>query len=128
MTAYALMLQTDPDDEFFTRTTLEEMGLSDKFRFSNAESLEDGIAEFGKPVVVLLNDSTGFPAMAKLNSIKTGPYRHLPVVILGEHVTRDYKDAFYKAGAAAYISKPSSIADTRKKIEAFSRYWFEVAD
>jgi two-component system response regulator len=129
MKQYAVMLQTDPDDEFFTRTTLGEMGLTQKFEFSSIDTLESLFDKYGLPVVILINDNSSWPARDHLQRLKSNEfYAHIPVVILGETVTKEYIDQYYNLGASTYITKPFTVVDTQKKIDAFTKYWFEAAN
>ena len=53
---------------------------------------------------------------------------HIPVIVLGEITTPDYIKQYYRAGANTYITKPSTVAATQKKIQLFLEYWFDVAE
>lgn len=129
MKQYALMLETDTDDEFFTKTTLGEMSLTAKFEFASIEHLESLFDKNGLPVVILINDNTSWPAKDHLQRIKNNPvYSQIPIIVLGETVTKEYRDEFYRLGASTYITKPFTVSDTQKKIETFAKYWFEVAN
>jgi response regulator RpfG family c-di-GMP phosphodiesterase len=131
MKQYVLMLQADPDDRDIVESTLTEIGNSIPMRFVS------GITDFtakkptwGEPALILISDRG---AMHKgnevLKEIKTNAaYAHIPLVVLGEVSTPEYIKECYRAGANTFITKPSSIAETKKKIEAFFTYWFEVAD
>ena len=130
MQSYVLMLQTDDDDIFITESTLAEIGNTIPVQFvSNLEEMEQHVAKNGEPAVILLNDrgtmNRGLQVLKKLKTNAT--YAHVPVVMLGEYTTNDYIKEIYKAGANTYIVKPSTVAATKKKIETFFRYWFEVA-
>ena len=130
MQSYVLMLQTDVDDIYITESTLSEIGNTIPVQFiSTLEEMEQHVAKNGEPSVILLNDrgtlNRGLQVLKKLKTNST--YAHIPVVMLGEYTTSDYIKEIYKAGANTYIVKPSSVAATRKKIETFFRYWFEVA-
>ncbi|MGZ8524687.1 MAG: hypothetical protein ACXWV1_09680, partial [Chitinophagaceae bacterium] len=53
---------------------------------------------------------------------------HIPVIVLGEITTPDYIKQYYRAGANSYITKPSTVDATKKKIQLFLEYWFNVAE
>ena len=130
MQSYVLMLQTDVDDIYITESTLSEIGNTIPVQFiSDLEEMEQHIAKNGEPAVILLNDrGTMNRGLQVLKSLKTNAaYAHIPVVMLGEYTTSDYIREIYKAGANTYIVKPSTVAATKKKIETFFSYWFEVA-
>ena len=130
MQSYVLMLQTDADDIYITESALSEIGNTIPVQFiANLEEMEQHIASNGEPAVILLNDrgtiNRGMQVLKKLKSETI--YSHIPVVMLGEYTTQDYIKEIYKAGANTYIIKPSTVAATRKKIETFFNYWFDVA-
>ena len=131
MQTYVLMVQTDEDDEFITRSALTEIGASVPVEFiKSTEELKSMIEVSGEPSVVLLNDRGALhKGREVLKQLKNNPeYAHIPVVMLGEVTTEDYIRECYRAGANTYIIKPSSVAATRKKIETFFNYWFDVAE
>ena len=130
MQSYVLMLQTDADDIYITESALSEIGNTIPVQFiANLEEMEQHIASNGEPAVILLNDrgtiNRGMQVLKKLKSETI--YSHIPVVMLGEYTTQDYIKEIYKAGANTYIIKPSTVAATKKKIETFFNYWFDVA-
>jgi len=130
MKPYALMLQTDEDDRFITESTLTEINNKVPVVFiASAGDLNSVTDSLGLPTVILVNDSYMHTARAQLRQIKSHPgYNHIPVVVLGEVVTDEYIREFYRAGANTYITKPSTVAGVRKKIDTFFKYWFEVAE
>jgi CheY-like chemotaxis protein len=127
MKPYAIMMQTDADDKDITESILVEINNTIPVKFiANAGELGSVIDTEGQPTVILVNDSFTHTASEQLRQLKTDPaYNHIPVVVLGEMVTDEYIRQYYRAGANTYITKPSSIAGTRKKIEAFLKYWFD---
>jgi len=131
MQPYVLMLQTDPDDRYITESTMDEISNNIPVQFiSSLEEIDKTIVEFGQPVVILVNDQVsshqGPGLVKKLKSNLL--YSHLPVVILGEVTSSEYIQECYRAGANTFIIKPSTIAETRKKISTFFSYWFDVAE
>lgn len=131
MTSYVLMLQADPDDQYLTESTLAEINPSFPIKYlEDISNLADYIAKMGEPAVILLNDRGTITERGQvLRQIKSGSsYRHIPVVVLGERSSPDYVKECYRAGASTFITKPSSVNATKKKIEMFFSYWFEVAE
>lgn len=131
MQSYALMLQADEDDQFLTESILPEMQQQVPMHFaSTIKELNDRIAELGKPTVILVNNSNHKHHAIKLvQLIKADPQLDfIPVIVLGEITTPEYIRQYYRAGANTYITKPSTLAATRKKIETFLAYWFTVAE
>lgn len=131
MHSYVLMLQTDVEDRFITESTMSEMELSVSLKFlDDAEILDEYVGLEGLPSLILLNDSGSILQKGQLlRQLKSKPvYGHIPVVVLGEKTTDDYIRQCYRAGASSYITKPSSIGETRKKISMFFTYWFDVAE
>ena len=129
MTPYAIMLQTDEDDKYITESILAEINNTVPVIFiAGTDELKEAIASSGEPTVILVNDSFSHTAKEQLKQLKSEPaYSHLPVVILGEVVAEEYIRQYYRSGASTYITKPSSIAGTKKKIDVFFRYWFGMA-
>jgi len=131
MQPYVLMLQTDPDDRYITESTLDEISNNIPVQFiSSMEEMDKTIVEFGQPVVILVNDQgSAQQGPIIVRKLKSNPlYSHLPVVILGEVTTSEYIQECYRAGANTFIIKPSTVAETRKKIATFFSYWFDVAE
>ncbi|MEO5563578.1 MAG: hypothetical protein ABIR18_09085 [Chitinophagaceae bacterium] len=131
MEQYVLMLQTDPDDKYITESTLAELSKDIPVQFiAGLDEVDKTITASGQPVVILVNDKGhaqyGPPLIKKIKSHPV--YGHVPVVILGEVTTSDYIRQCYRAGASTFITKPSTVAATRKKIETFFTYWFDVAE
>jgi response regulator RpfG family c-di-GMP phosphodiesterase len=130
MSAYAVMLQTDEDDKYITESALQEINTNVPVIFiASVDELKGVITNSGEPKVILVNDSFRNTAREQLNQLKADPaYNHIPVVILGEIVAEEYIRQYYRLGASTYIIKPSTIAATKKKIDAFFRYWFDMAE
>lgn len=131
MDSYVLMLQTDPDDKDITESALQEIDNGIPLYFiPGINELEDFVAITGMPSVILLNDrGATHNCHAILKQLKNdASYNHIPVVVLGEVSSTAYIRQCYRAGANTFITKPSSVEDTRKKIAAFFDYWFDVAE
>lgn len=131
MQSYALMLQADEDDQFLTESILLEMQRKVPMQFvSSIKQMNLTIADLGLPTVIMVNnDNHRHNAINLVRVLKADPQLdHIPIIVLGEITTPEYIRQFYRAGANTYITKPSTIAATRKKIETFLDYWFTVAE
>ena len=125
------MLWADADDRDLTEWAIAETGNEVPVRFvADTEELETMVGTNGEPSLILLNDRgavhNGREQLSNLK--KHAKYSHIPVAVLGEYSTRDYIRDCYRAGANTFITKPSTIAATKNKVELFFRYWFEVAE
>jgi response regulator RpfG family c-di-GMP phosphodiesterase len=131
MQSYVLMMQTDEDDRDITESILSGIELAMPVKF--IDSIHDfevlAVAE-GIPVLILINESSARHASIEIvKRLKNNPvYRHIPLVILAERSLVDYIKEYYAAGASTFIVKPSTIELTRKKIEGFFTYWFQIAE
>ena len=125
------MLQTDPDDQYLTESTLSELrpSLTLKY-FAGIEQMKEYIRENGVPSLILLSDMGTITERGQsLRQLKSdSSVNHIPVVVLGEKSSPDYVKECYRAGASTYITKPSSVTGTMKKIDTFFSYWLEVAE
>jgi PleD family two-component response regulator len=131
MQAYVLMLHTDPDDQLITESALTDTNTMIPVKYiQDPLMLENRISEWGRPALILLNDAGAlYNGTELLKELKSNPrYADIPVVVLGEISSPDYVRECYRAGANSFITKPSTILATRKKIDTFFRYWFEVAE
>jgi CheY-like chemotaxis protein len=131
MHSYVLMLQTDEEDRFITESTMSEMEYAVPLKFLDEPGkLNEYTGQYGLPSLILLNDSGSILQKNQLlRQVKNDPaYSHIPVVVLGEKSTDEYVRQCYRAGASSYITKPSSIEETKKKIAMFFSYWFDVAE
>ena len=131
MLAYVLMLQADEDDKFLTESILEEMQETIPMRFiARINEMDEMIATAGLPAVILINNQDHrHKAIDVIKYLKADTrLDHIPIVVLGEITSPDYIRQYYRAGANTYITKPSTIAATRKKIQLFLAYWFDVAE
>ncbi len=131
MGSYVLMLQADPDDKLITESVLSEREDWPPVLFlPGVSGLARLLEDSGEPAVILLNDSGASHRESQvLKQVKSlEGFAHVPVIVLGELASPEYIRSCYKAGASTYIVKPSSLQATRKKIESFFTYWFEVAE
>lgn len=131
MEPYTLMLRADADDRDLTESALAEVGTRIPIHFvAGIHEMAEMIKSLGEPVVIMLSD---YGAIHKGNELlkqvkADSAYAHIPLVVLGEVSTPEYIKDCYRAGANTFITKPSSMSETRKKIEGFFTYWFEIAD
>lgn len=133
MQPYVVMLQADEDDRMLTESILEEMEHRVPMHFiSRISELKDKdmISASGPPSIILINNNDHrHKAIDTVKYLKTDAIlSHIPVIVLGEITTSDYIKQYYRAGANTYIIKPSTVADTKKKIQLFLEYWFDVAE
>ncbi|MEO6611719.1 MAG: hypothetical protein ABIT05_02260 [Chitinophagaceae bacterium] len=131
MESYVVMLRTDADDRDLTEEMLAETGSRINVKFAgDMEELAGLIETSGAPALVLLNDRGAAHAdHEQLRKLKSDTVSaHIPVVLLGEISTREYIMECYRAGANSFIIKPSTMAETKKKIERFFDYWLNVAE
>lgn len=131
MLPFVLMLQADADDQLITESTLAETGAPVPVHYLDSPAdIWPLLDRAGRPALILLNDRSPMHNGRELvKQLKSSPFlSDIPLVILGEISTPDYIREFYRAGANTYITKPSSVAGTKKKIETFFQYWFDVAE
>ena len=125
------MIRTDSDDRDLTESALSETGTDVRVKFiSDLEELDSFVKKAGEQSLILLNDNdASHKGYDRLKQLKANPaYGHIPVVVLGELSTDDYVRQCYKAGANSFVVKPSTVADTNKKIAGFFNYWSQVAE
>jgi DNA-binding NarL/FixJ family response regulator len=131
MQPYVAMLQADEDDRMLTESILEQMEHRVPMHFINRiNELKDMISASGLPSIILINNSDHrHKAIDMVKHLKKdATLSHIPVIVLGEITTPDYIKQYYRAGANTYITKPSTVAATQKKIRLFLDYWFEAAE
>jgi CheY-like chemotaxis protein len=131
MQSYVLMIRADEDDQFFTESIVQEMRGSIPMHFvKDIQDIEQTFAVHGFPSVLLINNRDHrHKTIDIVSNLRTDPrLAHIPLIVLGEITTPEFIHKYYRAGASSYIIKPSSLAATRKKIELFFAYWFEVAE
>jgi len=131
MISYVAMLQTDPDDQYITESMIDEIRPSLAVRyFTGLQEMHDYSTQNGEPLLILLSDvgtiTERGQTLRQLKSERSSA--HIPVVVLGERSSPDYIKECYRAGASTFITKPSSVNATKKKIEMFFSYWSEVAE
>ena len=130
MKPYVVMVQADQDDQFFADSAIDEFKPDFEVKyFPHISEINKYMEAYGAPRIVMINDSSIVPAREQLREIRSEKkLAHIPVIILGEMATKEYIRKYYLEGANSYVIKPSNMQATRKKIEVFFRYWFEVAE
>lgn len=131
MKPYVAMIRTDEDDRELTESIIAETGINISLRFvADPVDLFTLIRSEGTPSLILLNDrGTAHKGYDHLRTIRADPSsNHIPVIILGEVSTEDYIRECYRAGANSFVTKPSTVAETKKKISLFFDYWLHVAE
>lgn len=64
-----------------------------------------------------------------LQEIREHPkYRLIPVVMLTSSKDRNEIESCYRFGAAGYLTKPYTIQELEKKIDAVLTYWLEIVE
>ena len=130
-----LMLEHDDDDRYITQEVFKENNYDVKLEFfSNSFDLLNHLHTTkpggqGFPSLILMSFVT-FPmsAIDLLKEVKSNPeFAHIPMVVLGGHLSDEVITRCYAAGASTVIQKPDSVAGTNRKIDSFIRYWFETA-
>ena len=125
------MLQTDADDRNITELILSDIHLTIPVKFvADIDDFESFIAVEGKPGLILISESNKkFKAVEIVKQLKANPaYSHIPMVILAEQSPAAYIKESYATGASTFITKPSTVELTKKKIEGFFTYWLNIAE
>jgi CheY-like chemotaxis protein len=125
------MLQTDPDDQYLTESALNEINHALPLKyFAGLQEMIEYARGNGGPSLILLSDVGTITERGQvLRQLKSDhALNHIPVVVLGERSSPDYVKECYRAGASTFITKPSSVSGTKKKIDMFFAYWSEVAE
>jgi two-component system response regulator len=129
--ARILMLEDDIDDRFLTQETLDEFGLTLPVEFlTSSEELYRELEKPQKPLMILVDYQAGPDNAPKiLKILKSKPeLKSIPVIVLGENSIDSLVDECYALGANAFIIKPASLEETKKKIGIFFKYWMEVVE
>ena len=126
---YVLMLEDDADDRYITESTIRELGYSIPVRFlSYDRELITYLSQSEEPSLILL-DYNPVMGAETLRHLKNHPdFNHIPVVVLSEVASPNHVRQCYQLGANSFIKKPDTADTTKKKIETFFKYWFEVAE
>jgi CheY-like chemotaxis protein len=126
-----LMLEEDRDDRDLTEAIMQEIGFTQMpVFFSKKKELFQFLEQTDQPCLILidynLSSGNSIEVLQQLKEHKI--FSKFPVVILSESILPKYVQESYALGAATFIKKPNTMQDTRKTIELFFRYWFEVAE
>lgn len=129
MTPYVIMLEDDTDDRSLVKEILSESAFHIPVSFT-ASSVDffNFLSVSHKPALILIDyNATPENGIDVLKKLKKNPqYREIPVVVLSENDFPEYRDACYLNGASSFIKKPETLEGSKKKIETFFKYWFEV--
>ena len=120
----------DPDDQFLTSSTLQELGHNVPVRFlSNAAELFAALKE-QMPSIILIDyniaPDSGVAALKQLKSDER--YGSIPVIILTDSPLWNSHALCYSNGASTVIKKPDTSEATTQKIRTFFDYWLKVAE
>lgn len=130
MNDYILMLEDDGDDRYFTKSTLEELGLNVPVKFALFSSSLINEITINNPLLIILGYNV-YPAnhteiLKKIRSHRS--LAHIPVVMLTEDVSAAMVREYYASGANSVIKKPSTVDATQAKVQTFFNYWLNVAE
>ena len=124
------MLEDDSDDRLLTNEVLASLKVHLQIDFfSDSESLFHSLSR-KRPNLILVDFNSapenGLQVLKRLKSNKS--LQNIPVSILSDSNLSKYREECYSEGASSFITKPTSLNETRKKITAFFTYWMEVAE
>jgi two-component system response regulator len=127
-----LLVDDDPNDEEFSRISLESIGLpySLVVKRDGAEALEwlshlEGPSHTSWPAFIVLDLKLpkvgGLEVLAHVRD--EARTRLIPIIVFtSSSETRDLQKS-YDLGANAYIRKPVDFTDYRKAVEDMGRFW-----
>ena len=129
-TLHVIMLEDDSDDRLITNDVLSEANVElDIDFYSNSDSLFQALSHKIPNVILVDFNSTPENGLQVLKRLKQNiDLQHIPVIILSDSNLSHYRNACYREGASSFITKPSTLEETRKKITTFFSYWKEVAE
>lgn len=129
---YILMLEGDEHDRELSKdyfnsleVSFEQLKLSNEvIPFLNAKNSTE---ELPGLILLALNSipNNGLEVLKDIK--KADAFKHIPVILLGEHTLDDLIKECYANGASTFINKPLGNALTDLSIKTFIQYWFEVA-
>jgi CheY-like chemotaxis protein len=126
-----LMLEHDDDDQYITQAALDDAKANVSIGFvSTSTEFFQRLEEQSKPDLLLITyRASPLGAGDILRKLKTSnSLRHIPAIILSGMANKSIVQECYEAGAASFITKPSSEKDTTKKISSFLEYWFQTVE
>jgi CheY-like chemotaxis protein len=134
--SYILMLEDDMDDRMITTAFFEEQQYEVGLVFLTYSGDVIPFLEKCKaqntplPGIILLDKNVpihgGIDALKQIRGHQQ--FKHIPVVILSGSAQPAEVEECYRFGASSYISKPLTDEQTRRKIDACVRYWFEIVE
>jgi CheY-like chemotaxis protein len=131
-----LMLEHDEDDRYITQAVFDEHNYDIQLHFVNSgREVFDHLSGCERkkerlPSLILLNyHASPVNAVEIIKELKnTGPYVHIPVIVLSGSVNADIIKECYVAGACSFIQKPWRSEEADVKINNFFHYWFETVE
>lgn len=122
-----LMLEHDDDDRYITKEYFSGNNYNLTVDFvPHSADMWHYLNVNEPPALILLTYQTApATALPVLQQLKTdSKLKHIPVVVLSGAAHPQMIRECYLAGANSVITKPSSDAETKLKIQAFLSYWF----
>ncbi|RYZ27101.1 MAG: response regulator, partial [Chitinophagaceae bacterium] len=112
------MLEDDSDDRYLTEEVLAELDFNLQIIFfSSSIDLLAGINSLLPDLILVDYNSTPQNGMEVLRILKANNnLSAVPVVILSDDKLAKYKADCYRLGANGFVIKPTSLAETKKKI------------
>jgi CheY-like chemotaxis protein len=126
-----LMLEHDDDDRYITQAVLDDLKADVSINFvSTSTEFFQKLEGPAKPDLLLITyRASPLNAVDILRRLKTTiPLRYIPAIILSGIANPSIVRECYEAGAASFITKPSSDKDTTEKISLFLKYWFTTVE
>jgi len=126
------MVEQDADDRWLTNEVFSEKKNPVHIEFLHSgegviDWLENANAKNSLPHLILLNiNLVPDNGMEILKVIRSGKFKYIPVVMLGDTHHPAIVDRCYEMGANSFIRKPSTSNDTYHVIDTFINYWFGV--
>ncbi len=124
------MLEDDSDDRYLTSEVVNDLNIDLQIAFySNSTNLFTALKQARPNLILVDYNSTPENGSEVLRKLKADhDLRSIPVVILSDSRLSKYKTECYREGASAFVIKPTSLEETKKKIKAFFTYWSAVAE
>ena len=125
------MLEHDEDDRYITQAVLDELraDISIHFVSTSTEFFKKLDGNHLPDILLITFRSLPMNAVDILAKLKQSErLAHIPVVILSGVSNASIVNDCYRAGAASFVTKPSTDSDTTSKIRNFVEYWFKTVD
>lgn len=135
-----LMAEDDPDDRFLSEEALKEARvINDLHMVEDGEELMDYLCRRGqynqpslspRPGLILLDlNLPKKDGREALTEIKSDPnLRRIPVIVLTTSRAEEDILRTYDLGVSGYITKPISLNDLVKVMQAIGNYWLEIVE